>query len=132
MNKNDIKASFFAAHLGARYVSSNVCGEFTDRVGGYFFTNGIAVRPSTRLILTPLDRIADEHAVEVAKIYYIFSLTPTLEVAKSLIHAFINEPHTITSEVADLLRSYGYLLPFMGLDPIKEGWAIVEPENQPK
>lgn len=142
MDKNEIKIRFFAAHLGANAVITedgekyygivhSVCPKSYKKVILLSGHNDLVPDKldDVQLILTPLSDITDEHAIEVAKIYShiptpggsINKNSPIDKIRKMLIwHA----PHR--GDVVDYLRSLNYCLPFMGLDPIKEGWAILD------
>ncbi len=43
-----------------------------------------------------------------------------------------NQDINTKARLFGILRSKGYCLPYMGKDPIIEGWAILETINQPQ
>jgi hypothetical protein len=142
MTNQEIRTRFFAAYLGAKCTNVN----WDNRqilTGVSAFHDCIYAASSydspdewhdkiedTRLILTDLSRITDEHAIEVYKLDPRFREGQTREymIYKGQWWAkFARNEH-----IADLLRMWGYCLPFMGLDPIAEGWAIIDDKNEAK
>lgn len=101
---------------------------------GHLFNN---VDPSDMeygewLQLTPLSKITDEDAIEVANILRWSYLSDEAKIAqvRQLIDKHLNTQTNITFiewiEVAGYLRSRGYLVPWMGLTPdeiVSYGWA---------
>ena len=112
------------------------------------------------LILRPLNSITDEEAIEAFSAAGIYGIevfrdsdkigiigrngisaaiwikTSPLPVGRFL-EAWNNFPNRPQPEcfeymLVDWLRSKHFCLPFCGLDPIQEGWAILETDNQPQ
>ncbi len=98
-----------------------------------------------KLILRPLSSLTDAEAIECAK------LSKELEPAKKYIvdrmvfdNGFVIHPagayhvrvsvykDRLTLQQSDYLRSQHFALPFHGLDPVSEGFAILETTNQPQ
>lgn len=104
-----------------------------------------------KLVLRPLSSITDEEAIEAAKMLggnvcewsVSFRDDTRLEVEPNLYIGRVSfrystidrmevvmgscEPTEVdTLAVFDYLRSINICVPFMGLDPIEEGWAILE------
>lgn len=105
-----------------------------------------------QLVLKPLSSISDEDAIECIgqawvkdgwhiglhvrgeyKVYYNLEWNSECRIRIDgkypLISVFDKDgvPFSIESEsFVDLARSKGYCLPYMGLDPIAEGWAVLE------
>lgn len=157
MNKNEIRTRFFAAYLGAKCTYPDINGkkitatltkvgvdeiETTYKRKRYGCSGDILSWESngshnadalhTRLILTDLSRITDEHSIEVTKIIHENPEWHTVEQGKAWIKDFTDRQLSMIytghwTHIADLLRMWGYCLPFMGFDPIAEGWAILEP-----
>lgn len=111
-----------------------------------------------QLLLKPLQDISEQDAVEVAKIalgekeinhkgfekfdshsivwfekneVWIHFESNRVLIARFAIGKAIALPCSIYP-AADFLRSKGYCLPYMGIDPVKEGWAVPENKNVEK
>lgn len=152
MDKQQIKARFFGAHIGCdvscfdtiKMVGTNL-GIVPTNTGAVLchvkYQNGVIVPEfinHCKLVLRPLSSITDMEAAECAKImgYKDFADEMRIKYTKAALQAML----TLRIEAgrhwhcADYLRSINICLPFMGLYPIAEGWAILEkiPENEPQ
>lgn len=146
MTNQEIRTRFFAAHLGANVLHTNISGysQYLNPDWGVL-GNDVIVRngcifdmyaiEQCVLILTDLSSITDKHLREVAR---IMGYTECYKIIyhNKCIH-FYYEGNSVyidvdffNSHTTDYLRSLNYCLPFMGLDPIKEGWAILDDKNE--
>lgn len=124
--------------------------------------HGVDNLADCKLILRPLSSITDQEAIECAKIYndesnWLFNKRNEYfaqvrddgdgygggdvftiwfpEDDTSIITVVDEDGDTLAFNqftCIDWLRSRNFCLPFMGLDPVSEGWAILESENQPQ
>jgi hypothetical protein len=80
-----------------------------------------------KLLLTPLERITDEHAIEVARIAGItgeYAIKNGKFIAMNLFYGSGHNRNTIqVITTADQLRAWNYLIPFMGVDLVEAGVA---------
>ncbi len=139
------KLRFFAAHLGAKVLIDYPSGNFPQYgICSLDFLRKLHDKTDqlctnwkwNKLILRSMSKITDEDAIEVAKSlanntdvegveYGADNECLTFIVSRSgkMLVFHISDFNTWST---DYLRSKGYCLPFMGLDPVKEGWAIIE------
>lgn len=89
-----------------------------------------------QLLLKPLSEMTEEDAFSLAKYMGWDSLENAhnaKQFAMSYFHSLMsrtsNEYFIESVDLADFLRSRGYLLDFMGYDPIAEGWAVLTTES---
>lgn len=126
--------------------------------GGVMFENKIAAIGRCKLILRPLSGITDQEAIECARIYdpnldwklnkrnQYFVQVVDNESGELFTIWFPKDDSSIITLIdidenscsfnqffcVDYLRSRNFCLPFMGLDPAQEGWAILEPPTVAK
>jgi len=114
------KAKFFAQYWGQVMIDHN---------GSVNIWNGLFDLRGCCLELTPLSSIADEDAIEVAKIVYADTeggrklWTP--DNGKEHIDMVVGFGNHFRYYVTDYLRSKGYALPYMGIEVetlIEWGW----------
>lgn len=137
---NENKAKFFAQYWGKEIVAHEFISAGENAVvGSVIFRN----LDNWHLELKPISDISDEDAIDVAKIntsiHWNNGLTPNVwknSFGKTIVsngtgiidkygQTIISENYLSYTQV-DLLRSRGYLVPWMGLsceEIIKAGWA---------
>lgn len=146
MDKQQIKARFFGAHIGCQFLDwHNELTELTgierhpDRDGRWnlhFFDeknnchgtckDGLA---GCRLVLRPLPYITPDEATECANLMFDDTRADGEWLADKVINNEMNNTWAYMdrcTNAIDYLRSRNFCVPFMGLDPIAEGWAILE------
>lgn len=87
---------------------------------------------NAKLILTPLSKITDEHALYIGKIWYSEEKSLSVEKAKSLVNSWNNyEVLSLSdwaSSIIDYLRLNGYAVPYLqcSVDTlISYGWIVL-------
>ncbi len=165
MDKQQIKARFFGAHIGCKVLiakSPQFAGgifalsevSYSDIAGtSIFFLKEDGTPPrydggyemsmmnvvnTTRLILRPLPSMTDEELTILSEILFPTHAKCktgellTFGIRSGKLNGMWMMRYTAIS--ADYLRSINICVPFMGLDPIAEGWAILEkiPANAPQ
>lgn len=150
MEKQQIKARFFGMHIGCEFKHTCLSGT-TENMGVYNELDEDSAKTNYRvrdvfnkwyslelaqLILKPLSSITDEDAIECAKLtlgqhgkYEVYNNGFGQRVVRkdeSFLHCLCISHENMTPMQYDNLRSKGYYLPFMSLDPIAENWAILE------
>lgn len=79
--------------------------------------------------LKPLSAISDENAIEVGKIINNVFINSDIELRDMGTWKVKNEEYLVNLQIADYLRSRGYLLPFMDLtieQILEYGWAVLK------
>lgn len=139
-NTLENKAKFFAQYLGQKVYNrigwpGIIVNGFVDKLEEQFKlyqSDNFKEKTKTFLELTPLSKITDEDAIDVAKILYPYSdALHTTDKGRDLIAPMfgkgtflLNPPYII--QTYDYLRSNGYALPWMGLSVeqlIEYGWV---------
>ncbi len=146
MNKQQIKAKFFGAHIGCEVITDvfhkNESPVFLESIGLYsngtpFFSvrlTGAVVsgcsfnERHSKLVLRHISLLTKKEAILMAEmigskkewgfIYQMFRHKKSIRNTLSWISCRL--------DAADYLRSINICLPFCGYDPIAEGWAILE------
>lgn len=131
MDKQQIKARFFGAHIGC---DVNI---FLKGKPIMYATNcGVVtgVRDSVLISVGELAKYSDEEFDIKLVLRHISSLTDR-EVATMDAIVMTSDKKSAYHNKIEYLRSINVATHFMGLDPIGEGWAILEekiPENAPQ
>jgi len=143
MEQQQIKQRAFAAYIGADVVDTiHPIGihKTYGIVNNDIWVNGddgydyISI-DECQLSLTPLSDITDEDAIEVARIINSHEPhSPCLQLDVSMVKAGyliddIRNSSLWNYDVTDYLRSKKYCIPFMGLDLVKEGWAVLKTKS---
>lgn len=89
-----------------------------------------------KLLLTPLEDISDEHAIEVAKMFYENDEFHTTEAGRKIAKTLNDKNSGLGTFVAinlikviDQLREWGYMLPYKGINLFEAGIAIKKPST---
>ncbi len=143
MDKHQIKARFIGMHIGCRYQYVNP--DFPSMVPAVFTNHGLIEEDcgnyrirnengfnkqsfgDCKLILRSLSSITDDELTHAWRL--MFSMVPsmTFDRFKSAWDVKCRpsgDKHPV--DVADYFRSINICLPFCGLDPIEEGWAVLD------
>lgn len=148
MDKQQIKARFFGQHIGCNLVALNfiargkyaLSGVSTTTSGGmvFFTEDGGSFTDNVtdcKLVLRPLSSITLDEVIGLMSIPGIDEgegYSDKLDAAEYLLPMIrAKNGWNIQEETAisfEYYRSINICVPFMGFDPIAEGWAILDEE----
>lgn len=140
MDKEQInKTRFLGQHIGCQFTHPDIEG--TDELLGVadvfdpsaYGSAGWYDTERCKLALRPLSYITENELIVCAKLAeYKDPSQPQIQYIKNCLlhdlklHIEIRQHWAIS----DYLRSLGFCTPFMGLDPVAEGWAVLgEPKD---
>lgn len=125
-NTLDNKSKFFAQYWGQRIL------KLRPKLMVHVSEGWDISTPDSHIVLTPLSKITDEDAIEVARLHYgdgqnYVTLKEGMVIANNLSFDFVYEDYSssVGVGVIDYLRSKGYALGWMGLSvgqQIDFGW----------
>lgn len=151
MDKGQIKARFFGQHIGAVIaggdddpfailLTSGLDGIKVETREGFDFLNWgspakLVLRPLSSITLPELAecfRQCGYNYPEGAAHYQLNKSQWEGERDPDIMGSIYKCANVSGLSVGiDYLRSLNFCLPFMGLDPVAEGWAVLEKTNQP-
>ena len=143
MDKQQIKARFFGAHIGCKMIAIGSHGEVAEVNRGvvmladgrcYIESDGIGrvYIDNCKLVLRPLSSITQKEVNTLCDIIWNNNNSATKLYHGDVLEIFRDgtDPASWVSKqggwAVDWLRSRNFALSFCGLDPIIEGWAILE------
>ena len=143
MDNQQLKARFFGMHTGCKIRYTNVFGSGEYDSAGVFLDGdskwklrmtdcGVVRLDDCKLILRPLSSITDEEVKGLVRLPGIYDGEPDSDISEVVgyIATILREKEfnllEDTAVAYDYLRSIGICVPFMGIDPVAEGWAILE------
>lgn len=123
MDKQQIKTRFFGAHIGCKVSATNAFGN------GEYILSGVSTLDEGALMVFTEDGGSFSTDITDCKLVLrpLSSLT-----GSEMAHLDAISIHCGKNKMAigymrfDYLRSINVCVPFMGLDPITEGWAILD------